>query len=314
MSSATQGSNGFARGCRTNKTDKKRRSWSTSEQEVLLAALKELVAQGWKSDNGFRAGYLNKLEEAMKKTFPTTDLKGMPHINSKTTTWKKEYYSLCLMLSNSGVGFNVDGKHMIDCTDEQWEAITKKDRNALNMRYKSWPYLDQWREIFGKDRATGEEAKDLMEAAHQMYHKIDLSQEQVDGDYHVSLEDVDETVDTNDSTSQTQKPEPVLRPSSRKRKQRDESDKLFEVLAEIGHGTKERLDTIAGRMGYDYDVSAARKHLFSQLTAIPGLSQKAIFEVTDLLAKEVERLDVFTSLPDEAKADYVYYLLDMINK
>ncbi|XP_057779530.1 uncharacterized protein LOC130998112 [Salvia miltiorrhiza] len=296
MSSATQGSNGFARGCRTKKTDKKRRSWSTSEQEVLLTALKELVAQGWKSDNGFRAGYLKKLEEAMKKTFPTTDVKGMPHKNSKTTTWKKDYYSLSLMLSNSGVGFNVDGKHMVDCTDEQWEAITKKDRNALNMRYKSWPYLDQWREIFGKDRATGEEVEDLMEAAHQMYHKIDLSQEQIDA--------------PAKPRSQSLSCAHLAGRGSK----RDESDKLFEVLAEIGHGTKERLDTIAGRMGYDYDVSAARKHMFSQLTAIPGLSQKAIFEVTDLLAKEVERLDVFTSLPDEAKADYVYYLLDMINK
>ncbi|XP_057765008.1 uncharacterized protein LOC130985860 [Salvia miltiorrhiza] len=144
MSSATQdGSNGFVRGGRVNKTDKTRRSWSTQEEAVLLAALKELVVQGWKSDNGFRPGYLTKLEEAMKKVFPTTDLKGMPHINSKTTTWKKQYYSLTQILGNTGVGFNVNGMHMVDCNDEQWEQIIKVSRcsycNIKFRLYKSVP-------------------------------------------------------------------------------------------------------------------------------------------------------------------------------
>ena len=113
------GSNEVVRCGRPLKTDKTRRSWSTREEEVLLAALKDFVANGWKSDNGFRAGYLNKLEEAMRKEFPTTDLKGMPHINSKTTTWKKSYYSLHEMLKRSGVSFNTNGTHMIDCNDEK---------------------------------------------------------------------------------------------------------------------------------------------------------------------------------------------------
>ncbi|XP_057773536.1 uncharacterized protein LOC130992803 [Salvia miltiorrhiza] len=238
----------------------------------------------------------------------------MPHINSKTTTWKKNYYSLSLMLQPSGVGFNVNGKHMIDCTDDQWDAIVKKDKNASTMRYKSWPYLDQWMEIFGKDRAMGEEAEDLMDAAHEMYRKINLSQSVDDGDYHVSLEDIDKTVDAIDSTSQTHKADDAVRAKSKKRKHSGAEDRMFEALVAITRGTEDRLETIAGRMGYDFDISKARKELYSQLSSITGLSQKAIFEVTDLLAKEVERLDVFSSLPWEAKPDYIYYLLEIINK
>ncbi|KAL1553171.1 hypothetical protein AAHA92_13879 [Salvia divinorum] len=36
------------------KGERSRRMWSDREEEVLLAAFKELVVQGWKSGNGFR--------------------------------------------------------------------------------------------------------------------------------------------------------------------------------------------------------------------------------------------------------------------
>ncbi|KAL1545038.1 hypothetical protein AAHA92_21810 [Salvia divinorum] len=53
-SPATEGSNEFVRG-KTVKTDKSRRCWSVREEAVMMVALKDLAAHGWKSDNGFRA-------------------------------------------------------------------------------------------------------------------------------------------------------------------------------------------------------------------------------------------------------------------
>lgn len=61
-------------------------AWQTRDEQVLLAALKELVGTGWKSDNGFRTGYLSKLMEAIKKVYPHTDLVVQPNITSKLTT------------------------------------------------------------------------------------------------------------------------------------------------------------------------------------------------------------------------------------
>lgn len=87
--------------------------------------MKALIAQRWKSDNGFRNGYLNRLEDAMYKAFPLANIKGQPHINSKITAWKRSYGTIISILNRSGVGFNVKGDHRIDCDDETWADILK---------------------------------------------------------------------------------------------------------------------------------------------------------------------------------------------
>lgn len=92
---------------------------------MLFKALKELVVNGWKSDNGFGAGYVNKLEEAMKKIFLGANIKGTPHITSKLTSWKRIYGQIVTILSRSGVGFKLHGDNKIDCDAEQWEAIIR---------------------------------------------------------------------------------------------------------------------------------------------------------------------------------------------
>lgn len=105
------------------KCDRARRSWSDREDVALIGALKELVAQGWKSDNGFRSGYQKKLEHWLKTYFPNTNLKVSPHITSKISAWKKNYYSLAQILERSGVGFNEHGDFRIHCDDDQWDQI-----------------------------------------------------------------------------------------------------------------------------------------------------------------------------------------------
>ncbi|XP_057765767.1 uncharacterized protein LOC130986377 [Salvia miltiorrhiza] len=146
---------------RANKTNKMRLPWSSKEEVVLVTALKELVADGWKFDNGFRAGFLGKLEDAIRKEFLGTNLKVVPHINSKIGTWKKNFYTLPAMLARSSIGFNSNGDHMVDCTNDQWEQIVKCDPNVRLMRYKSWPLYDSWKEIFRNDRATGDRQRIL---------------------------------------------------------------------------------------------------------------------------------------------------------
>lgn len=112
-------------GSKIDKSEKgTRRSWSLEEEESLIEYLKELVADNWKSDNSFKAGYLKRLEVALKKKFPEAGIKGYPHINSRIQTWKRQYYTLVDLLKLSGIGFNHE-TNMIDCDRDVWENKVK---------------------------------------------------------------------------------------------------------------------------------------------------------------------------------------------
>ncbi|XP_057801115.1 uncharacterized protein LOC131016440 [Salvia miltiorrhiza] len=284
MASRQQGSNDSGR-VRVNRTDKTRWSWTCKEEETLITSLKELVVQGWNSDNGFRAGYLAKLEDAMRQVFPDTDLKGNPHINSKICAWKKNYYSLSAMLGRSGIGFNANGNHMVDCTNEQWEQIVKCDPNARLMRYKSWPMFEDWKEVFGKDRATGEHAEDLLDALNDMQRRENMNELTPESEYHVNLDGITTTEMIDESVGQSSQETAVGPTGSRKRKpNRDEMSAVCEVLREINRTTAERLANLANRIGYEFDIGKARQEVFEQLGVIPGLSLDEKFDVCELLA------------------------------
>ncbi|KAL8511872.1 hypothetical protein ACS0TY_018346 [Phlomoides rotata] len=90
--------------------------------------MKELVANGWKTENGFKPDYLLKLEAGMLKSLPGTDIRASPHITSRITIWKRFHSSLQTMLNNNfGIGLNAD-TGLIDCHDNCWALIVKDDR------------------------------------------------------------------------------------------------------------------------------------------------------------------------------------------
>lgn len=103
------------------KGDRSRRMWIPREEEIMAATLLDLVARGWKADNGFRAGYQQRIEDSIRTEFPNSDIKGNPQVTSRILAWKKHYTSLRGILNRSGVGFTVD--YRIDCDDDQWEQI-----------------------------------------------------------------------------------------------------------------------------------------------------------------------------------------------
>ena len=114
----------FKKGVRT------RRMWSQHEEEILAVMLVELVSLGWKSDNGFRSGYLQKCEGSIRQESPKTDHKGTPHIVSKITSWKYSYSSLRNILERSGVRFSVNGDCKIDIDNDQWEQVVHVDNGV----------------------------------------------------------------------------------------------------------------------------------------------------------------------------------------
>ncbi|KAL8481050.1 hypothetical protein ACS0TY_027547 [Phlomoides rotata] len=153
--------------------DKTRHAWTPVEEGVLVELMKELVTKGWKTENGFKPGYLLKLESEMLKKILGTDLRANPHITSRITIWKKFHGSLQTTLNgNSGIGFNPT-TGLLEYHDECWARIVKANPNATNIRYKSWPLYDDWNEAFGTDRANDRAVEDVVDAANGIRNECD---------------------------------------------------------------------------------------------------------------------------------------------
>ncbi|KAG6411673.1 hypothetical protein SASPL_129757 [Salvia splendens] len=275
---------------RNSKADRCRRIWSVREEEILMATLKELAANGWKSDNGFRSGYL-------------------------------------------------------------------KDRHAKYMRNKSWPQYEDWKEVFGQDRADGERGIDVSAAEGTIYGQqnevpvdeaisphmtfaelfpdepipdgilpdmIDDSQSVTEGGVPGSGAGVD--VGTV-SGAEVRQPHAVGAASGsgsgpeqkltkkvmKKRKVEDKMDGVLTLMGQLHSDTNDRLTEISKRIGYEFDLSNKRAEVFDQLKGLPGLSLKLQFYVSKKLVKEPELLDLFRGLPETARAAFVFDLLESDN-
>ncbi|KAG8367127.1 hypothetical protein BUALT_Bualt16G0040200 [Buddleja alternifolia] len=238
----------------------------------LIAGLNEIVVQGWKADNGFKVGYLRLLEQHMISAFPGTDLRAMPHLNSRIHVWQKNYASLSSMLLSSGIRFN-HTTNMIDTHDEAWENYVKTDSNARLMMYKCWPLFKDWIEVFGKDRATGEHAADFVEAVN---HTLNKTQSQ-------------------SSVSATTK---KVGPQKRK-------FEGYELLGNYCKNTDSRLGEIVTRIGVEYDVANTKKEVYAVVNKVEGLTLHQKLFVADKLGKKTKVVYMLFSLPEVEQAEYI---------
>ncbi|KAG5562715.1 hypothetical protein RHGRI_005444 [Rhododendron griersonianum] len=133
-----------------NVADATRRSWNQKEEDALLNAMKEMVVKGEPtvniesqedvdSDGNFEEEEDIKVEEKGEPTEEIASLK--PSARVKLNHPEAQ----------------VIGK-VTDPMKTRKQVRDETDNNAQGLRFKSFPYYDDWCMIFGNDRATGEMA------------------------------------------------------------------------------------------------------------------------------------------------------------
>lgn len=100
------------------------------------------------------------------------------------------------------------------------------------------------------------------------------------------------------------------RTGPKKRKRGDALDGLIEVIGKLHDDTNARLDRLTDRIGYEFDVTKARKEVFNMMGQIPGLTLSQVFIASDAILARIERLDYFMSLPEGAREPYVWHALE----
>ncbi|KAL8540097.1 hypothetical protein ACS0TY_001618 [Phlomoides rotata] len=292
------------------KSDHGRRSWSKIEEDALMVSLNNAVLEGWKSDNGFKAGFQRELEKGMKKIIPCTDLVATPHINSKIHVLKKEYGALSDLLSKSGIGWN-STTSMLEIEDEGvWESCIRADPHVKGLRYKTWPYFPQWIEIFGKDRATGENAVDPIDIVNELY-RAGFDEEGDVGYKYVPLTP-DCTNDVEDDVPiKTTDVNPKNMTKGKKRKNNDSDISiLVDSLGDFMKFSKNAMTDLCKGTEPGVGSSTDTKQLHVIMKGIVGLKLPDKLKVCDELMQNPKRLELFLSLPIEEQEEYVWMLLD----
>lgn len=77
----------------------------------------------------------------------------------------------------------------------------------------------------------------------------------------------------------------------------------------MNHSTNARLEHLANRIGYEFDMGKAPQEKFDQPGEIPGLSLENRFAVCELVAFKAERLDIWRGIKSESRAMYVEHVL-----
>ncbi|XP_073042214.1 uncharacterized protein [Primulina eburnea] len=292
------------------KADKLRRCWTAPEEQVLIVALKDIISKGYKTENGFRNGYLPLLESALRNAFKDSDLRGHPHITSKIHVWKKHYGCLTSMLSRSGIGWN-DTENMIDATNEAWDAILKVDNSVRVLRYKRWPHYKDWCEIFGYDRATGERVETFSAVVHDVLNMTEhepIGMEFGIDDFYRPLEGDGESMSVAQTLSSN--PTGVSKNRSKKRKQLDEVDnQIVAAINNLADITKETMSNLIKEMASDSKIENATDSVLATLGTIPELTSDDKVRVAEVLVDNPNKLALFLRLDREGKISLIKRLL-----
>ncbi|KAL0395347.1 UNVERIFIED_CONTAM: hypothetical protein Slati_4500900 [Sesamum latifolium] len=304
------------RGCyaKEDKTNS-RRTWTQREEEVLVNALRTIVTTSWKCENGFCSGYLNQLESIMCKQLSNTD------INSKIHVWKKNYGSLMAMMGKSGFDWD-DARCMITVDNQNvWNEYRKIDSSVRTMRYKLWSFFTAWREIFGKDRAVGE----VTVEAHPMVNNDDSEKKTETQSYYVPTAEwcpdigyvgndngvIGENIENAEvgGTSTASQKKPTSSRKKRKGRNRDADDGLTDAVNTFFDTAKQHLGELSKKLFVDYDEVEKRAAVFNAVGKVPGIDLNDQILVSDRLVENPKKMDLFFSLPAEARARMVGLML-----
>ncbi|CAL9018492.1 unnamed protein product [Prunus brigantina] len=96
-----------------------------------------------------------QIEKSLAEKFPNTDLRVVPHIESKMRFSKKLYGIIFDMINKSGFAWNDSLKCIEVDNDEAWNTYVQHNKDVDRWRGKQCLIYDGLKNIFRKDRATG---------------------------------------------------------------------------------------------------------------------------------------------------------------
>ena len=168
----------------------------------------------------------------------------------------------------------------------------------------TFPFYEDWVVLFGKDRATGEGAVGPAEAAEAVDREEALG-EGDDTNFTINIDDMDFSGNSGSGGGATSTP---TSKGGKKRARASDLASMADSFATLVEKAHTSMNELSKRIGYAQDISQARKNVFAELMKLPLQSNDRL-RAADEIVKNDKRVDLFFSLPDDHKMEFVCMVL-----
>ncbi|XP_076958381.1 uncharacterized protein LOC143634097 [Bidens hawaiensis] len=258
--------------------------------------------KGFKSDNGFRTGYLQHLESSLKESLPRTDLLARPHIESRVKTMERDWAVVHEMLNTSGFGYDKE-HNCVTAEAPMWEAYVEKHPTADKWKRKILPHYEEMCVIFGNDRAQGNRAKSVAEMEEEA-NREELEDQRDD--------EFDE-FSHNEGTNASVQVEEISSGRGKKRKRASQANSLFQnfndAVVLFGDRLKETSTELSEGIKYELEKEKKTTMITSEIKKMTSLSQLEKFKAIEEIKSDYNRVSTFWDLGEEEREDWVRFLL-----
>ncbi|KAA8541963.1 hypothetical protein F0562_023115 [Nyssa sinensis] len=289
---------------------KNKKKWTENEDEKLIEAMFHAVNTGnHRADNDFKPEFYNVVERELNVKLPGAGIKAKPHIESRIKTMKRDFnivYDMLYGPNTSGFGWDNDKKCVV-AESPVWEEYIKSHKGAAMFKNKSLPHFEELLIIFGKDRATGKNAETAADVVEELdkegaENKTNTGDGLDENDASLSFAPTHNTRTSSEEYS-----------SQRRRRRSRSNDSFLEAIKEVGlamgREIKESTIKLTEVMGYDVTVAAKRVRINDELLKLPTISMFERHKATLQIARDHETTDVFFTIADDEKEEWVKALL-----
>ncbi|XP_059625295.1 uncharacterized protein LOC132268471 [Cornus florida] len=286
-------------------------SITTIETSNEWSAWRENLATSlYNADRGFKPGHVTAVEKILVVTLPHSYLKADPHIKSRMKTLKTHFDAVHDMLHGPNTsGFGYDNlNHCVVAEKSVWDAYLQSHKNAAKFKDKPFPYYKDLCTIFGKDRATGNDAEtaaDVMEKLDK--EQIDKENENENDDVGDGLDDIDASISFMQSPT-IGKTNEVSSKNKKKRKSQSVAESLCEVVKQsstlIGSDIKSSTERLSQAIE-DASINELKIRLHEELMKLPSLNKTDRAKALVQIGRDRDLIQIFFTLDEDMKEELV---------
>ncbi|KAJ0492934.1 putative Myb/SANT-like domain-containing protein [Helianthus annuus] len=257
----------------------------------------------YKSDNGFKPGFLQHLEACLKESLPESGILAKPHIESRMRTMRKDWQAVYDLLNTSGFGYDKERNCVTTNAPGVWDAYLENHKHAGKWKEKSLPHYEELCIIFGKDRAQGNRAKSVVEMEQEV--NMEEQENQRDDDFGEHSH--------NENTNASSQFEETSSGRSKKRKRTSQVNTLFQgfndAVVQFGDRLKETSAELSEDIKFELDIKKKTLMIPSELSKMTSLNQLERFTAIDIIKDDQNRVMTFWTLGEEEREAWVRFML-----